>query len=313
MKRYACSPRIDERSSRVTKSRSSRSSSVSLERLELRRELLERALPEDPADHRRALEQRFSLRRQPVDARGDQRLQRVGDAARCRRSRSSSSIRTSPRRRAGCPRSSRAASARSAGASSWSASERVEQLLALARARAARARSRSRARGRRPSRDGCRAARAARGRGSAAAPRAPGRRGARSARAAAPRPSGCPRRRGRAAAPRASSLRPTRAPPRRSPAGCARPRTASSTPTASPSRSATASSSQQARSFSIASSTRVVVGDPGRALDHLGERPVGDALAVGQAAAGEHGRALDAVERTRARAGSCRRRARRRS
>ena len=38
---------------------------------------------------------------------------------------------------------------------------------------------------------------------------------------------------------------------------------------------------------------RVVVGDPGRRLDHLGERPVGDALAVRQTAAGEHGRALE--------------------
>ena len=38
---------------------------------------------------------------------------------------------------------------------------------------------------------------------------------------------------------------------------------------------------------------RVVVGDAGRALDHLGERPVGDALAVGQAAAGQHRGALD--------------------
>jgi len=40
---------------------------------------------------------------------------------------------------------------------------------------------------------------------------------------------------------------------------------------------------------------RVVVRDPGRALDHLGERPVGDALAVGKAPAGEHGRALERV------------------
>ena len=40
---------------------------------------------------------------------------------------------------------------------------------------------------------------------------------------------------------------------------------------------------------------RVVVRDPGRALDHLGERPVGDALAVGKAPAGEHGGALERV------------------
>jgi hypothetical protein len=38
---------------------------------------------------------------------------------------------------------------------------------------------------------------------------------------------------------------------------------------------------------------RVVVDDPGCALHHLGERPVGDALAVRQAAAGENGGALE--------------------
>ena len=38
---------------------------------------------------------------------------------------------------------------------------------------------------------------------------------------------------------------------------------------------------------------RVVVGDAGRGLHHLGERPVGDALAVRQAAADEDGRALE--------------------
>ena len=41
---------------------------------------------------------------------------------------------------------------------------------------------------------------------------------------------------------------------------------------------------------------RVVVGDAGRRLDHLAERPVGDALAVRQRAAHEDARALDAVE-----------------
>ena len=39
---------------------------------------------------------------------------------------------------------------------------------------------------------------------------------------------------------------------------------------------------------------RVVVGDPGRDLHHLGQRPVGDPLAVRQGASGEHRRALDA-------------------
>ena len=69
--------------------------------------------------------------------------------------------------------------------------------------------------------------------------------------------------------------------------------TASSTPTASASRSATASSSQHSRIFSLRLVERVVVGDPGRRLHHLGERPVRDALAVGKAAAGEDGRALE--------------------
>ena len=39
---------------------------------------------------------------------------------------------------------------------------------------------------------------------------------------------------------------------------------------------------------------RVVVGDSGRRLHHLGERPVRDAFAVGQAASHQHGRALEA-------------------
>ena len=41
---------------------------------------------------------------------------------------------------------------------------------------------------------------------------------------------------------------------------------------------------------------RVVVGDAGGGLHHLRERPVGDALAVGQRAPDEAARALDAVE-----------------
>ena len=41
---------------------------------------------------------------------------------------------------------------------------------------------------------------------------------------------------------------------------------------------------------------RVVVRDPGRDLDHLGERPVGDALAVGKRAADEDARLFDALE-----------------
>ena len=41
---------------------------------------------------------------------------------------------------------------------------------------------------------------------------------------------------------------------------------------------------------------RVVVGDAGRGLDHLGDRPVGHALSVREAAAPEHGCALEPVD-----------------
>ena len=50
-----------------------------VERLELRREPLDRARPEDPADHGGALENRLLLERKPVDAGCDQRLHRVRD------------------------------------------------------------------------------------------------------------------------------------------------------------------------------------------------------------------------------------------
>jgi hypothetical protein len=40
--------------------------------------------PEGPADHRGALKDRLLARRQMVDPRGDQCLQRVGDAVECR-------------------------------------------------------------------------------------------------------------------------------------------------------------------------------------------------------------------------------------
>src|ERR1700741_5183279 len=41
---------------------------------------------------------------------------------------------------------------------------------------------------------------------------------------------------------------------------------------------------------------RVVVGDSGRGLDHLGHRPVGHAFSVREAAAAEHRRALEPVD-----------------
>ena len=48
--------------------------------LDVRREVLDGAGPEDPADHGSSTEHRAVSRREPVDARADQRLQRVGDA-----------------------------------------------------------------------------------------------------------------------------------------------------------------------------------------------------------------------------------------
>ena len=50
--------------------------------LDVGREVLERALPEHAPDDRCALEKRLPRRRQMVDARGDERLERVGDASR---------------------------------------------------------------------------------------------------------------------------------------------------------------------------------------------------------------------------------------
>ncbi len=50
--------------------------------VEVRRDVLDRAAPEDAADHGAAVEQRLLLRRQVVDAGGDQRLERVGDPRR---------------------------------------------------------------------------------------------------------------------------------------------------------------------------------------------------------------------------------------
>ena len=129
---------------------------------------------------------------------------------------------------------------------------------------------------------------------SRAARRGPTPRGARSARAAAPRPSGRPRTRARAAAP-ARAARPTRARPTRSPAAPRSPSTASSTPTASAEQvgdrlvlaatrgassapsSSGSSSVMPAEAFTISASGQYVTPSP-----------------YGQAAAEEHGRALEA-------------------
>src|SRR5205814_10151877 len=41
---------------------------------------------------------------------------------------------------------------------------------------------------------------------------------------------------------------------------------------------------------------RIVVGDPGRRLDHLRERPVGDALTVWQRTSGQHSRSFQPLD-----------------
>ena len=79
MKRYARSPTIVERGSaddevaqqQVVEDRSTSRSGA---------DVLDRAVPEDPADHGGAMEECLLVGRQVVDARGDQRLQRVRDA-----------------------------------------------------------------------------------------------------------------------------------------------------------------------------------------------------------------------------------------
>jgi hypothetical protein len=52
-----------------------------LQVVELRRQVCDRALPEDAPDERCTLQHAFLDRREPVDARSDQRLQRVRDRA----------------------------------------------------------------------------------------------------------------------------------------------------------------------------------------------------------------------------------------
>ena len=50
-----------------------------LKLIELDRQFLDRPAPEGAADHRSPLQHRFLVRGEPVDAGGDERLQRVGD------------------------------------------------------------------------------------------------------------------------------------------------------------------------------------------------------------------------------------------
>ena len=109
LKRYAARPEIDERGSRRRSSRSEEVLQQRVDVVEVRREMVERAALEDPADDRGPLEQRLRGRRQVVDARRDERLQRVRDPIRVRRCpcRPRRACGSSPRRTAGSPRSAR--------------------------------------------------------------------------------------------------------------------------------------------------------------------------------------------------------------
>ena len=232
-------------------------------------------MPEDPPDHRGALQQRLRARRA---------------AGRCARRSAPAACRGSARRRVAAPRASirivsstksglpsvlsSSAAARSAG-SSPSCERARRRAPRSPRRPAARARSRSRAGARRPSPAARRAARAARGRRSGAAPRAPT-----PARCSISSSSG-------SSAQWMSSKTST--------SGCA------SASCSAHSRAAQAISCWlRSRSHRLEHARRepeqvgdrlvlaaraelldrlverVVVGDPGRGLDHLGERPVRD-------------------------------------
>ena len=190
--------------------------------------------------------------------------------------------------------------------------QRGHELARLVRRSAGRGRSRSRRGGRRPTPAGARAARRGRGRGAGAA-RAPTARGTRSGRACRGRPSGCPRTPARAAAPRArasiaartaeknasrsfcgssisTGIGVVRAP--RCPAGAPRARRG-----ARPPRARLVVAQQQPARVVLdllpGLVRAVLVEDPGVGADHLAERPVDDARAVGEAASlAERGRLL---------------------
>ena len=83
----------------------------------------------------------------------------------------------------------------------------------------------------------------------------------------------------------ARAARPTRARPRRSPAGCARPRRPRARRRRGRAGRRPPRPRSRSRSFSIATSSGSSSAIPAARLDHLGERPVRDALAVREAAA----------------------------
>ena len=113
LKRNARSPAIVERSSARTSSRVDQRVDHR-GRVELWSELFQRSVPEDAADHGRALEQLLLVRRQCVDPRGDQRVDRVGDDVASPPL--SASIRSVSSRKSGLPSAFSRTSARCSGA-----------------------------------------------------------------------------------------------------------------------------------------------------------------------------------------------------
>ena len=253
---------------------------------------------------------RFSDAPEPVDPRGDQRLHRVGDpleraAARRRRARA-----PSPRGRAGCPRPSRAR-ARAAPAGRRRAPAARRRARGSARGSAGRARATS-ARGLPPPQLGRISSRSGRATQTISTGES------RSARARCSTTSSS-----------GSSAQCTSS--KTSTSGCACASCSAQSVTAhvsSPARALLLGGAEHAErdreqvgdGLALAAEAellerlrrRRVVGDPGGRLDHRGERPVGDALAVRQRAAAERRHALGAARRTPTRAASCRCPARRR-
>ena len=263
-------------------------------------QLADGAAVEEAALDRAALDDGALLGLEPVDARGEQRLDRrrhgvVG--ARGRRAKCASSCST----KSGLPSAVATTRSRSSGASSCG--ERVDELVRVVVAerlehderrarRAAPPRTAARRRGRAAQ---CRARRSAR--------RWRRRRRTRRGRAAPGRPSGCRRRRARAAASRRASRRAGGTPRRSRRASRRRWRS----PTAPATSRAATSPCRVASSEELGRGRRHVAHD-------IGERQVGDAVAVGRCS----GRRRSAPRRrasraARARAATCRSRACRRS
>ena len=210
--RNASSPANSARSGRISSLRASASSRGRTCRPQrLGGERGHRAGVEDLAFDGPALDHRALLRVEPVQARGEQQLDRrrdrdvgeVLDGAPRRRPRTAgarrrSACRASPRRTAGCPRRPRGSASRAAAGMSARPSRLSTSCDDLVARRAVRAGSWWRSASRRPSPGGARAARAGRRTAAGAARLASSPRGVRSGRGTRVRPSGCRRTRRRA-------------------------------------------------------------------------------------------------------------------